>query len=136
LTNKPVADIHEIFFGAANTDVEFGNPATTGLLSVTLQLVGHIPNPNLYVEMNKPFDSPINWIFRQRHMMTRTSAEDGLDVTAVRKSVPQYLFVVAKGTADASQQEGAAARNFSLCRRCNMESVVVDLDEVKYPNDP
>lgn len=136
LTRKPVTEFHEVFFGADGTRIEFGDPATTGLLSMTLQLVEYIPNPNLAPEVNKAFGSPLNWTFKQRHCINRSSAADTIDISETKQAVPQYLFIVAKGTNDEAQQHGNVTRNYSLCRHCNMHSITLDLDGERYPSDP
>ena len=136
LTRKPTSEFHEVFFGAANTGVEFGDPGTTGVMSMTLQLVEYIPNPSLGPEVLKGLEKPFTWSFMQRNCISRTSNDTSSNFSQTYPGVPRFVFVVAKSMDADTLQHGAVTRNYSLNRHCNMNSIQVDVDGVKYPSDP
>jgi len=136
LTRKQNTAYTEVFYGGANSGVQFGDPATTGILNMSLRLVEYIPNPKLAAAVNPLFAKPIKWTYRQRHCILRSSALDHFDISETKQSVPQFIFVGCKGTTGDSNQKGAVTRNFNLFRHCNIQSVTADLDGESYPNEP
>ena len=135
LTRKRADNFGDLFFGSANTAVDFSDEGAGGLLSLTLQIVEYIPNPEFGPKIDETLaNEKIVWSYKRRKCTKRLSNVTEETISESCGSVPQYLFLVAKGTTGAAQQDGGVTRNFSLFRHARLQSVVADLDGTLYPS--
>jgi hypothetical protein len=138
LTRKAVGDYFDSFFGATGTGVQFNGENGTGIQSMSLQLIEYIFNPILVSSLNSHITGKdgkhgkIHWPFRLRGCTKEagtTSAE--VSIKTNKTSHPDYVYVAAK-----SAQRGTIDKNYSLYSHCNMDSVIVNADNVNYPDVP
>ena len=133
IDRKPTADIGEIFYGGANTSVQFDGNDGTGVQNMTLQLMEYIPNPYLVNELNSYIGhgGKIHWTFRTRDCEKRASEQSAeVTLSTKRTTHPDYVYVVCKDV----RQKNNVRENYSLCRHCNMDSIQVNADGKDFPD--
>ena len=99
IDRKPTADIGEIFYGGANTSVQFDGNDGTGVQNMTLQLMEYIPNPYLVNELNSYIGhgGKIHWTFRTRDCEKRATEQSAeVTLSTKRTTHPDYVYVVCK----------------------------------------
>jgi len=83
-----------IYFGAENTSLAFGDPNTTGLLNIVLEIESITPNPQLSVELDNELKDPIHIAFLERTCINRVAGHSQTwDVSETRFTAPRYVFI-------------------------------------------
>jgi hypothetical protein len=89
------ANNQRIYFGAVDTSLAFGDPNTTGLLNIVLEIESITPNPQLSVELDNELKEPIHIAFLERTCINRVAGQSQTwDVTETRFTAPRYVFIV------------------------------------------
>ena len=112
-----------ISFGAANYSMAFGDPVTTGLLKLKLEIETIRPSPEIMVMMNEQIKTPIRCNFLERICENRpATTNQTVQFNANKFNAPRFIFIVSH-TPD---------RN--LFTHCNIEKISVSVGDEIYPN--
>ena len=88
------ANNQRIYFGADDTSLAFGDPNTTGLLNIVLEIESITPNPQLSVELDNELKEPIHIAFLERTCINRVAGQSQTwDVSETRFTAPRYVFI-------------------------------------------
>jgi len=124
----PRADKNNIMYGTGT------NTMTFELEELTLHIDTYDPKPELKLTLDKRYEAaPLDINYLKRNIGTVDSNTQVTRISETRFTHPRYVFIVAKGTTGAANQDGVAA-NYSLCRNCNIEDIRVSLDSRWYPD--
>ena len=112
-----------LYFGAADTTLAFGDPNTTGLLNIILEIESETPNPQLSVELDNNLKEPIHVAFLERTCVDRSAGQQQtFDFTETRFTAPRYVFLV--------NYQG----NRNLYRHSDVSYIQIVVDGECYPN--
>jgi hypothetical protein len=113
----------KIYFGTDGTSISFGDPNTTGLLHIVLELESVTPSPQYAIEMDNDIKEPILITYLERTCINRVAGQtQTFDITETRFSCPKYIFIV------------CMKNNRNLFRHSDVSYVQVVVDSETYPN--
>ena len=125
------------FYGAANTGMQFGNEAESGIKSITLLLERVTLKPDLMINLEKQLSKPfeISYLRRiceeHRQIHTDRTATYLKSFNSKEQGFARYLFCIFKTDAD-----NTAQNNFQRCGHCNMQNISVSYAGNTYPSLP
>jgi hypothetical protein len=118
------AAVARVYFGADASTLAFGNPDTTGLLNIVLELEAVTPTPKLAVDLDNDLKEPVHITYMERTCLDKTNAGQALtfDVSESRFSSPRYIFVV------------CVKNDRNLFRHSDVNYIQVAVDSEAFPN--
>ena len=112
-----------ISFGAANTSISFGDPATTGIINLKLEIETIRPNSELISSLNSQLKSPIKCSFLHRSCDNKPQTNNIVaEFNETKFNSPRYIFIVSH----------TPTRN--LFRHLNMDRIKISIGDELYPN--
>ena len=152
LKRKGKDNYQNAFYGAANTDVSFGQVATdnTGILSLQLEMLEIIPMGASQAYLENLFantsTSPKPITFLKPNLESWAMNDNRTSTwTSTSFTVPRYILIGFKGKHTSAQaphhanneanQYDSPVKNFSLFAHADLESIQVSINGQQFPNE-
>ena len=117
------ATVARVYFGADGATLAFGNPDTTGLLNIVLELDAVTPSPQLAVALDNELKEPLHITYMERTCLEKAAGQAlTFDVSESRFTSPRYIFVA------------CMKNDRNLFRHSDVNYIQVVVDSETFPN--
>ena len=109
--------------GEANYSIAFGDPATTGIIKLKLEIETVRPNHEIMQMLNDQIKTPIRCNFLERICEGKpATTSQTVEFNETKFNAPRFIFIVAR------------TANRNLFTHCNIERIRISVGDEIYPN--
>ena len=147
LSRKKKDEYRNAFFGVEETDVDFGQSADTGILSINLEIYEQIPALSIDTSLTTIFSNSdkerIPILFRSYSCSSYfMGINERFTITETSYKIPRYIFLIFKGAnipeqaidANVAYQFEQCNKNYQVNSHANIENIVVSINGQEFPN--